>query len=262
MKKGDVMKRSTAVCAVTAFAVLAFSGSLFAIDADEIVRRHLEAKGGIEKLKSMKSLYMKGKVITGDMAGEVEVAKRAPHFHFQAIRTPRGSWTEGYDGENMWNTNPRTGFHMIDDENRERYLIKTVMEPLLNFEESGGRYEYVGTADVRGDSCYKLLFVQSTGDSTYSLFSMDTYLQVKTEVNTPGGLAEQFFEDFRRVDGYMFPFVVMIGTSRGKRTITYDTIAVNQPVSDSFFVMPDPTTVPSIAKPLPDSARGRVPERE
>jgi len=256
------MHRYTAILATAALVVFLLAGTLFAIDADEIIKRHLEAKGGIEKLKAMKSVYMKGKFIQNDVVGEVELAKRAPHFFSLVIKTPRGVMSQGCDGENMWSTNPRTGFHKIEGEEFDKRLSQTVMEPLLDFKEHGGRYEYIGIEDVRGDSCYKLLFIQKTGDSTFSFIDLHTYQMVKTETNTPGGLAEQFYEDFRDIDGYVFPFSVKVGSSLGKRAIIYDTIAVNEPVSDSFFVMPDPKSVPSVAQPLPDSVRRIAPQRD
>lgn len=256
------MRKYITIFAIAAVALFTFTGTLLAIDADEIVKRNLEAKGGIEKLKAMKTLYMKGKYIVQNHVGQIEVAKKAPYFFSLTITTSRGKMTQGCDGENMWTTNPRTGFHKIEGEDFEKRLDQTVMEPLLDFKERGGSYKYVGIGDVRGDSCYKVLFIQNTGDSTYSFFDIHTYQMVKTEVNTPRGLAEQFFEDFREIDGFVFPFSVKVGTSAGKRKIEYDTIAVNQPVSDSFFVMPDPKSIPSIAKPLPDSARGKPIRRD
>jgi hypothetical protein len=256
------MRKYTTIFAIVAVTLFTFTGTLLAIDADEIVKRNLEAKGGIDKLKAMKTLYMKGKFIVQDMVGQIEVAKKAPSFMSFRATTARGTMSQGCDGEKMWVTNPRTGFRILEGEDFEKGLAQTLMEPLLGFKERGGSYKYVGIGDVRGDSCYKVLLVQKSGDSTYSFFDIHTYRMVKTEANTPRGLAEQFFEDFREVDGFVYPFSVKVGTTSGKRKIEYDTIAVNRPVSDSFFVMPDPKSVPSIAKPLPDSARGKPIQRD
>ena len=256
------MRKYTTIFTVAAVALFTLTGTLLAIDADEIVKRNLEAKGGIDKLKTMKTLYMKGKYIMQDMVGQIEVARKAPYSLSLTVTTAKGNMSQGCDGKNMWTTNPRTGFHKIEGEDFEKRLDQTLMEPLLGFKERGGSYKYVGIGDVHGDSCYKMLFIQKTGDSTYSFFDIHTYQMVKTEANTPRGVAEQFFEDFREIDGYVFPFSVKVGSSMGNRKIEYDTIAVNQPVSDFFFIMPDPKSVPSIAKPLPDSVRGKPVQRD
>jgi outer membrane lipoprotein-sorting protein len=255
------MRKYATIFAIVVLVLFTFTGTLLAIDADEIVRKNLEAKGGIDKLKAMKTLYMKGKYTAENMVGQIELAKKAPNLLSFTVTTPMGKMTQGCDGEKMWATNPRTGFRMLDGEDFKKGQDQTLMEPLLGFKERGGAYEYVGIGDVNGDSCYKMLFVQNSGDSTYSYFDIHTFQMVKTEANTPRGLAEQFFEDFREIDGFVFPFSVKVGTTMGERKIEYDTIAVNQPVSDSFFVMPDPKSVPSIAKPLPDSARGKPLQR-
>ena len=246
------MRKYTTIFAVAAIALFTLTGTSLAIDADEIVKRNLEAKGGIEKLKAMKTLYMKGKYIVQDMVGQIEVAKKAPSLLSFTLTTTRGKMTQGSDGEKMWTTNPRTGFRLLEGEDFKKGLDQVLMEPLLGFKERGGSCAYVGIGDVRGDSCYKVLFIQRSGDSTYSFFDIHTYRMVKVEANTPRGPAEQFFEDFREVDGFVYPFSVNVGTSGGDRKIEYDTIAVNRPISDSLFVMPDPKSVPSMAKPLPD----------
>lgn len=257
------MRRHLTICFTVTLITLAIAGTSFAIDADEIIRRHLEAKGGIDQLKALNTLQMKGKILVGDMVGELALAKRSPYFYSFILRTPRGITAHGCDGTNMWGINPRTGFRKLEGEEFERQLEQIVIEPLLGYKERGGRYEYVGIGDVDGDSCYELRYIHKTGDTVYSaFFDVHNYNMLKVESPAPKGVNEQFFEDFRDVDGYIFPFKVKVGSPAGKQTIIYDMITVNKPVPDSLFVMPDPSGVSSVAKPLPDSLRGIKPERD
>ncbi len=257
------MRLRATVLAIAALTILAFVETSLAMDADEIISRHLEAKGGVEKLRALKTLQMKGQFMSGSMVGEIQMAKRAPASYFFMAKTPRGISTQGCDGEHMWSTNPNTGFHKHEGDDFKKRLDQIVIEPLLGYKERGGRFEYIGTGDVRGDSCYKLLYIDAMGDTAYTaFFDVHNYHMLKVETSTPQGITEQFFEDLRDVDGYLFPFKLKMSSGDRKQTIAYDEITVNKPVPDSVFIMPDASTVPSVAKPMPDSLRDIPPERD
>ena len=50
---------------VSLLAVVCFSLSAFSQTADELVNKNIEAKGGVDKIKAIKSLRMSGSVIGG-----------------------------------------------------------------------------------------------------------------------------------------------------------------------------------------------------
>lgn len=256
------MRKSATVLAVMTLIGFILAPTTYAIDADEVIAKHLEAKGGVEKLKALKTIHKNGSMSMESMTGTVEEYRRAPHSMYLKFDTPRGVLSQGCNGKEMWSTNPMTGLRKFEGEEMQKRLDQTLIEPLIGYQERGGKVEYMGIHDVNGDSCHKLLFIQSTGDSTYSYFGVDNYHQIMTEVITPQGAAHQYFDDYRMIDGYLFNFIIRIETPMGKRKITYDLIAVNKPVPDSVFVMPEATSVESAAQPLPDSVRNKPPQRK
>lgn len=248
------MKKATAITLLASFLALTFSVVLIAADADEIFNNHIEAMGGMKKLEALETLRMSGKINMGGMTGEIIITKKAPNLHLLQIKSPMFEIQEGCDGENVWATSPM-GFKKYDGEELEKRLEQTRIETLVGFKERGGKYEFVAEEPVKGVDCYKMLFMQGTGDTTYTFYDKETYYMVKTEVETPEGAIEQFFEDFRTIDGYVYPFKLRTVSNQGRMMVTFDTIAVNIKVDESLFVMPDSASVPSKMKPIPDSLR-------
>ncbi|MFH1893580.1 MAG: hypothetical protein ABIK83_12970 [Candidatus Zixiibacteriota bacterium] len=248
------MKKATTGTVLVFFLTLAFSVILIAADADEIFNKHIEAMGGMKKLEALESLKMSGKINMGGMTGDIVITKKAPNFHLLQITSPMFEVNEGCDGKNVWSTSPM-GFKTYDGVELEKRLEQTRIEPLVGFKERGGKYEFVAEEPVKGVDCYKMLYMQSTGDTTYTYYDKDTYYMVKTEVDTPEGPVEQFFEDFKTIDGYVYPFKLRTVSAQGRMMVTFDSIAVNQKVDESLFVMPDSASVPTRMKPVPDSLK-------
>jgi len=250
------MKKATAVTALVFFLALAFSVVLIAADADEIFNKHVDAMGGIKKLEALESLKMSGKINMGGMTGDIVITKKAPNFHLLQITSPMFEVKEGCDGENVWSVSPM-GFKKYEGEELEKRLEQMLIEPLVGLKERGGKYEFVAEEPVKGVDCYKMLYMQKTGDTTYSFYDKDTYYMVKTEVTTPEGAVEQFFEDFKTIDGYVYPFKLRTVTAQGRMMVTFDSITVNQKIDESLFAMPDSASVPSRMQPLPDSVKSQ-----
>ena len=250
------MRKLAIILTLAAFLALAFSVTLLAVDADGIVSKYLKARGGVKKLEALKTVHMKGKIFAGSMTGDIEITNKTPNLHVLKIALPMITVTEGCDGKNVWSFNSMTGLKKYEGEELQKRLEQTRIEPLLGFKDRGGKYELLGIEPVKGDSCYKMLFIQGTGDTTYSYFDVNTYHMLKTEAISPEGRSEQYFEDYKDIDGYVFPFKMKTIAGPQRMIITFDEITVNKPVADSLFVMPDSASVPlPRMRPLPDSVR-------
>lgn len=255
------MRQFRVISILTVLTAICFSTALYGITADEIVANHLEAKGGLDKLKDLETVHMKGTMMMSGMQGQFELWNKAPNLHAMHVKVQGMTIEEGSDGENVWSVTPM-GMNKFEGKQLEQRLEQTRLEPLLGFKDRGGSYELVGKEPVKGEEAYKVRFIQGTGDTTYSFFDTDTYYMIKTSVSTPQGEAEQFFKDFKTVDGYVFPGSITTAGQQGRVMIKIDQIEVNKPVADSLFVMPNPDDVPTVMKPLPDSMRKPMPGKD
>jgi hypothetical protein len=236
--------------------------NLFAMDADDVVQKHLENKGGVQNLRAIKTVMMTGKFSTGGMSGAMRVYKKVPNLKSLTVKLPNFTYREGCDGKNLWAIGP-TGFKRFTGEDREKRMVQTLIEPLLDYKSRGDRFEYIGLVNADSVECYKLRYIQATGDTTYSYFDTKNFNLVRSEVETPKGLMREQFDGFVNIDGLVFPTVIMSSSAatESRNKIVFDEIKINEPIDDSIFVMPDSASIPARMVPLPDSIRGKQPRK-
>src|SRR6267154_2026803 len=67
--------------------------------ADEIVARHIEARGGAEKIRGLRTLVYRGTHREGDHVGNAVMALMRPFYKLVGDPdVPNRSFAEGYDG--------------------------------------------------------------------------------------------------------------------------------------------------------------------
>jgi len=250
------MRNATAILLFVSMILCLNTNAIVAEDANSIVAKHLEAKGGVENLKAVKTLTKIGKVNANGMTGNIELYQRAPLQRFLRLQIMGLTVREGCDGEHIWSVTPN-GFKLFEGEEREKRLDQSRIEPLIGYKERGGEFEYVGEDSVKGVMCHKLLFIEPTGDSVYAFIAKDSYQMLKSMVPTPQGNMEQYWDNFREVDGVVFPFLMWSSSPTGSMKFEFTEIQVNTELSDTLFIMPDSTKIKPRMIPLPDSLRGK-----
>jgi len=255
------MRRLAIISLLSILTAICFSTALYAITADEVVQKHIEAKGGLDKLKALETVHMKGTMMMSGMQGQFEIWNKAPYYHAMHVKVQGMTIQDGCNGKEVWNVSPM-GLKKYEGEDLKQRLEQARIEPLLGFKDRGGSWELIGEEPVKGQNAYKLLFTLETGDTTYSFFDAETFYMIKTSVPTPAGNIDQHFKDFMTVDGYVFPGSITSSSQQGRVMIKMNEIEVNVPVADSLFVMPNPDDVPSAMKPLPDSIRNQKPKTD
>jgi len=169
------MKKTLATATLLfVFSFAFFASSAQAITAREVVNRYIEARGGLQRLEALKTLTMKGTMLRGGQSGRFLVVKKAPNFWAMRLGFPTFNVTRGCNGKDVWTTGP-FGFKRSSGKALLNDLEESRIEPLLGFEQRGGKYVYLGIEPVMGDSCHKLLVIQPSvihrmHSTTYTLF--------------------------------------------------------------------------------------------
>lgn len=226
----------------------------FAETADEVVAKYVAARGGMEKIKSIKSVKASGKIVMGGGAMEAPFTqmKRRPkdsrtEFTFQGM-----TGVQAFDGggEVAWSIMPFMG--KKDPEAAPAEETKLMAEDadfdgaLIDWKEKGHQIEYVGKEQIEGADAYKLKLTRKNGNIDYVYIDAETGLEVKsegkrvirgTEVET-----ETFMSDYKEVDGVPFAYTISAGRKGGadnqKQKIVMDKIELNVPMTDDMFKMP------------------------
>jgi outer membrane lipoprotein-sorting protein len=232
---------------------------LSAQTADELIAKNLQAKGGIDKIKAIKSIRMHGKFQQGSFTAQVAEEAKAPDDFRQMFTIQGMTQIQAYDGNSGWQISPFQGRRdpemLGEDDLRDISEDADFYGPLVDYKEKGNTVEYLGKDTVDGDDAYRLKVTLKNGDIVYYYFDPDTYIEIRTERQQfiRGAVRESQTDlgSFKQVNGVYYPFSISSGPKNRpdqKGTITIEKIEANVDIPDSQFKMPSASPAPA-AKP-------------
>jgi hypothetical protein len=247
---------------LAAFTLLA--RSLPAQTADDVVKGYIEARGGLAKIKGVKTQRVTGTVSFGPGAeGPFLVEHERPlKLHTELIINDQ-TLIRSYDGKDKgWVYNPFTPnpsvLPMSPTDLAAIFDEADFDGPFVDYKSKGNQLEFIDKEEVLGKTTYKIKLTNKSGDVSYFYFDADTHLLLKWEgtrkIADHEVQWEEVFHDFRDVSGLKFAFLIesqQPGTDQIQR-ITANKIEVNVPIDESRFGKPDPP--PSTAPPADASA--------
>src|SRR5215469_11991897 len=230
-------------------ALIGFSTLVPGQTADEIVSKNLEAKGGTEKIKALKSLKMTGRFQQGDFKADVGQESRAPNLIRETFTLQGMTQIQAYDGTNGWQISPFQGRKdaelLGEDDLRNLTEDADFYGPLVDYREKGNTVEYLGPATVDGDNAYRLKVTLKNGDIFYYYLDPDTYLEIQIEkqVFIRGSVRESvtLLGSYKPVNGVYLPTSLEVGAKNdpdGRGKITLQKIEANVAIDDKSFKMP------------------------
>jgi outer membrane lipoprotein-sorting protein len=221
------------------------AGVTYAQTADEIVASNLKAKGGIEKLKSISSVKMIGKMTAQGREMPMTVYSKRPNLLRQDIKLPVGSVVQAFDGTTAWVIPPgeEAAREVTGPQAEGARKNADFDSPLLDYAAKGHKIELVGKEKAGGADVYHLRLVKKDGAIEHYYIDATTNLEVKRTAEVDAGGATQLLEselsDYKPIDGMMIPHTIkqsMGGMPVSQMTI--DSIVFNGPMEDTLFKMP------------------------
>jgi hypothetical protein len=232
--------------------VLCWGPLAFAQTADELVQKNIEAKGGMEKIKAIKTVRMTGKLDgSGGFTGAVGQENRRPNLVRETFTLQGMTQIQAYDGSTAWMIRPFGGKkdpQLLGEDDVHDLIIDADFDgPLVDYKEKGNKVEYLGHDIVDGDDALRLKVTLKNGDIVYYYLDPDTYLEIRTERQEfiRGSVQENVTDlgSYKPVGGVMFPFSVSGGPKNDPtswQTVTYQKIETDVPLQDSDFAVPAP----------------------
>jgi outer membrane lipoprotein-sorting protein len=234
------------------------------LTVDEIVERHIKARGGLEKIKSIQTLRETGLATSGaDRQAVVTRLLKRPHkARFEATRQGVTSVIVS-DGEQGWKMSPFEGdtapIKLDDEVVRESIEQGDIEGPLVDWRKKGHQVELAGRVVVDGHDTYKLKLTLQSGAVRTEYLDAHSFQRVRTEstrlVKGRGIDISTTFADYKRTAGLAFPRTIDIqaaGRPQGLH-VEVKKVEVNPPLNDALFEMkavPEtPPVKPAGAKP-------------
>lgn len=217
--------------------------------ADEIINKHLQARGGKDKIKAVQSERMTGKLVMGQgMEAPVVMELARPNKMRMEFTLQGMTGIQAYDGKAGWSVMPFMGKTepeaMSADDIKQAEDQADMDGMLVDYKEKGHQVEYVGKEDVEGTPAHKLKVTKKNGDVVNVYIDADSYMEIKQagKVKVRGQEIEgqSTFGDFKTVDGLIFPFSIeqKAQGAPGGMTISISKIEVNPTLEASRFTMP------------------------
>jgi len=223
-----------------------------AIDADQLIAKHIEARGGAESLRSLKSVHRKGHLIIPganfDISASTLVVRGSgvrAEFSFQGL-----NFINAFDGKDAWKVDPSEGRkdpeRMSADEAKPLLLQSDIDSPLLDYRAKGHRVEYLGLDDVDGTPAHKLRLHLKSGDEVVYYIDPDTFMIIrdvqKQLVRGAQQETETDYGEYEKVGGVFLPMTEDSGPknsdSSQKQQLVFDTAEVNVAADPAQFAFP------------------------
>lgn len=207
--------------------------------ADEIINKHIEARGGLEKLRALQTMIMEGSMVQQG----TDVAMK---YYYANNKGTKVEFTAaGQTGYNIvtptegWTFNPFAGNTsaeaLPEATQKEQAGNLDLAGPLVDYKAKGHTVEYLGKQNIQGVDFYKVKLTRKNGKVTTYYFDKN-YLaaQVVTTAMIQGSEQEitTEYSDFRKTpEGYTLPFKRIAGGNE----ITFDKVEINPKIDDSVF---------------------------
>jgi outer membrane lipoprotein-sorting protein len=229
-----------------------FSLQAFASDltVDEIIAKNLEARGGLEKIKAVKSLKMTGNMMARSQEMPFSIQMKRPNMVRVEFTLDGKSAIQAYDGEEGWLVMPFLGSNqpqkMTDSDLQDMQEQADLDGPLVDYKEKGNTVELVGKDTLEGREAYRLKLTLKNGNVRYIYIGVDNNLELKTTSHQKRQGQEfdvdAFLGDYKAVNGLMIPYSVeqRVG-DRTVSTFTVEKVEMDVDIDNSVFKFPAET---------------------
>jgi outer membrane lipoprotein-sorting protein len=245
---------------LTAITFLLITPLLSAQTVDDIVAKNIQARGGMDKLKSVQTTRSTGTMTMGPgMEAPGMMIQKRPDMARIEFTLQGMTAVQAYDGKEAWQIMPFAGKKdpeaMSADDKKDLEENADIDGPLVDYKSKGHKIELLGKDKVEGTDAYKLKLTLKNGDVITMYLDADSYLEIKEEskrmVRGTEREVESVIGDYKEVSGRMFPFAIENGVKGGqeKEKLTISKIELNVPLDNALFKMPPPPPAPPAAKP-------------
>jgi hypothetical protein len=216
---------------------------------DELIAKNIEAKGGLAKLKAVKSQRATGKMVMGPgMEAPIVIVSKRPNrtrleFTFQGM-----TGMQAFDGKTAWSSMPFMGKKepelMPPDQAKDFEEGADFDGILMDYKDKGRTVELVGKEQVEGADAYKLKVTFKSGSTRHVYLDAETFLEIKMEskrmVRGSEVEGESYMSDYKEVGGMMMAHVLEQGMKGmpQRQKFVIDKVELNPEIDESVFAMP------------------------
>jgi hypothetical protein len=234
----------TVLIAVCCLGVFSYSQT-----ADELIAKNIQARGGMEKMKAIKTMRITGKFEGGGgFTASVGQENQRPNLLRETFMLQGMTAVQAYDGNAGWQIQPFGGKKdpelMGEDDVRDLLLDADFDGPLVDYKEKGSTVEYMGHDVVDGDDALRLKVTLKNGDIIYDYLDPDSFIEIRREIQQfiRGSVRDRVvgLGSYKPVAGVMYPFSISQGPKNhpDEQTTTIQKMEANVTIDPADFNLP------------------------
>jgi hypothetical protein len=214
---------------------------------DEVLAKHIEARGGVAKLRSIQTVRIERTVAATFNDIEIVIYKKRPDF-YRSEQKPEGSPNVTVRGfsETAWESvNGKTSVREGAGPVEQREVDGDFDGFLVDHREKGHTVALEGRQRAGAVDAWKLKVTMKSGAVRYVYLDASTFLETRHEATIEVAPNRRIattitFNDWREVNGVKFPFAIDEERDAPGQTFLFYTkkIEVNVPMDEAMFKMP------------------------
>lgn len=204
---------------------------------ETILSKHFEARGGLEYIRSLQSVIMRGRSVSGSY----ELPIRFFCIHQQALRVELD-----WEGKTYFQTGTRTEGWSLSPNQEDSTPVRMTPEgisegiqhfdlqgPFIEAEKKGNKITFTGIREKGGKTCFEIKVQKASG--TVIVYYLDESYQIFQTVEKGKHSIEPVittYENYQRqTNGLVFPLTWSVGDSKTH----IDSVEINPDIELSFF---------------------------
>jgi hypothetical protein len=213
--------------------------------SDIVVKNHLQALGGVERLKKVKTFQFTSAMQEGDKVSTSTVYRARPNLLRIDFSKDGKAGSKGYDGATAWYREGDAAAQPVPADKGAMLARKAQFDDaLLDPQASGTQVTLAGVEDVKGAPAYKLVLTRGAGEVETRYIDQKSFLEVRRDyAGQHEGKAvtkSVYFSDYRKVDGVMVNHVTEWEHQGVKGRSTVTSARYDAPVDAAVFTMATP----------------------
>ena len=218
------------------------SGSLPAVD--EVLKKYVDALGGVDALKAVTSRVTRGTVdfVGVSRGGSFESHIQAPNKLLDIIRIdPVGTVKMGYNGRDGWSRSVE-GLRALNKAELAEIQRNAEIYAPLKLKSLYAKVTLAGRSKIGYRDVYVLELQPTGGAVTKVYLDVETYLPARIDTVQTFGTnslpVETYLDDWREVDGVKYAFTFSQSSQKMTLNFTVQEIRHNVQIDPAIFERP------------------------
>lgn len=232
--------KKVALCAL-ALAILPMGLATADPSAEEIVDKYIEATGGADAYKAIKSSVTKSSIMIVAMGMSATSTAYVEGDNAKSIMSIDGfgEFLSGIKDGVPWSSNMMAGDQVLTGAEAKAAKQQSDPQLWLHWKNYFASAETAGEETVGDAAAWKVVFTPEEGGATTYWFAKDSGLIVQSEGAGLGGPALNTMSDYRDAGGIKVPFAIQSEGANGAVEITIDSVENNTTIDPSVFDVPE-----------------------